>query len=206
MDVDTALLSSCKGTEVLQALSWLVASIGGVFAACMAVVQLRESTRWKKTELARQMVKEIWENPKCAAAMKLTDWSNRWFKLDNDQVVRITREEVEEALRPHSEKPFTEKEIYVRDCFDDLLDALQTLDHYIRRKLIVRKDVQYPLEYTACELSGIRKTIDAYIKEYEFHNAAHFLEYYPHWQDRDNRGRPPCVATSDVPVGAIPTS
>lgn len=182
--------------ESIQTLSWLVASIGGVFAALMALVQLQESRRWKKTELAKEIVKEIWENDKSVAAMILVDWSNREFKLDSGSSVRITRDDVVDALRTDTSKPFTEKEIFVRDCYDNLLDALQALEHYIDRRLIAFEDVEYPLEYAVCELVGIRQSIEAYISAYEFRNAAQFLGRYERWRSAESRGRDPCVAAA----------
>jgi len=201
MEIAELLAFMQKNKDALQALSWLVASVGGVFAGFMAVYQLYETRRWKKTELARQIVNEIWENPKCAAAMKLVDWSNRRFNLDEITSTRITRDEVLKALRLHSLDPFSEIEVYVRDCFDDLLDALQGLEHYIERNLIAFDDVEYLLEYTACELSGMRATVEAYITEYEFHKAARFLERYRHWRDGEDRGREACVAAGTAVAG-----
>jgi hypothetical protein len=182
--------------DALQSLSWLIASLGGVAAAVWALVQFRETRSWKKTELARNILEEIWADEKCQAAMVLVDYTNREFMISpNTKVLRITRDEVLNALRTDSAHlSFSRKEIFIRDCFDNILDALQRLEHYIETKLIAFGDVEYPLEYTVAELSGIRPAIDTYIEAYDFKHAKAFLKRYDFWKRRENRGRQPCVA------------
>lgn len=186
--------------EALRPLSWVVASFGGVFAALMAVRQLRETRLWKKTELAKNVLDEIWKNDECTVAMALVDWTNRPFVLpSDDRRVRIKREEVLRALRTdEKDLAFTAKEVFIRDCFDSLLDALQRLEHYIEIGLIEFEDVQFPLEYTVAELSGMRSVIDRYIKDYGFRYADRFLNRYDFWVQRENHGRSPCEQLDDV--------
>lgn len=182
--------------DLLQPLSWLIASVGGVFAASMAVLQLYQTRLWKKTELAKKILEEIWADEKCRAAMVLVDWTNRPFILgheDEKQTVRITRKEVCRALRTNEKDLiFTRKEVFIRDCFDSLLDALQSLEHYLQTRLIDFKHVNYPLEYTVTELSGIREVLEPYMHAYHFGHAEDFLKRYEFWRLGESRGRPPC--------------
>jgi hypothetical protein len=178
----------------LQALSWLIASIGGVVVALKGVAEMHQTRVWRKTELAKRILDEIWADEKCAAAMMQVDWSNREFDIGSNELARISRDDLLVALRtdPANSK-FSKKEVFVRDCFDSLLDALQRLEHYIDIKLIDFDDVKDSLEYTVDELTGIRREIERYITAYNFHSAASFLDRYEQWRNHQNKGRPPCV-------------
>jgi hypothetical protein len=179
----------------LQALSWLVASVGGVFVAYKGVREMRETRLWRKTELAKKILDEIWADERCTNAMVLLDWSNREFAIDSDDRVRISRTEVQTALSrtEPNELKFSKKAVFIRDCFDSMLDALQRIEHYIEIDLIDFNDVKYPLEYTVDELTGLRREIEKYIDAYEFHFAKRFLDRYPQWRNHEDKGRPPCV-------------
>jgi len=180
--------------DAIQSLSWLVASIGGVVAAFKAIAEFRETRLWRRTELAKNIVDEIWADKKCRDAMVMVDWDNREFTLDSEEKVRINRIEVGPALRTDVQKlTFSKKEVFIRDCFDSLLDALQRLEHYIGTGLISFEDVEYPLDYTVVELCFIRAEINGYVVAYDFHNAARFLGRYDVWKRLDRVGRKPCI-------------
>jgi hypothetical protein len=189
--------------DVLQSSAWIVAAVGGVIAAFMAVIQFREARLWRKTELAKKMLDDLFDNPSVTAAMVLVDWSNREFEVSPGERDRITREELLTALRT-DDLHFTPKEVYIRDCFDALLDVFQSLEHYINRKLITYEDVKYPLEYVIEELSGcnkqlgIRPRISKYITDYNFVYAATFINRYDFWSLKQDRSRQPCIAEQQM--------
>lgn len=186
--------------SALEALAIMGAAMGGVVAAFWAIFQFREARLWKKKELAMKMIEEIWTNPKCEAAMTLVDWSNREFEVAPELVERISEEEVRSALRVSGVQiPFSRKEAFVRDCFDNLLDAFQRLEHYIDQKLIDHTDVEYPLEYTVNELRRFRTEINAYMNAYNFRKARSFLNRYPAWATSDF-DRLACWARDEIPL------
>jgi hypothetical protein len=185
--------------DAIASVSWLVASIGGVAAALWAVIQFQENRRWKQSELARNVVDAMWADPGCRDAMVMIDWSNRQFTLHTGDKARITRHELVTALRTdhvagknREELRFKAKEVFIRDCFDSLLDGFQRLQHYIDIKLIRFDDVEQQLDYAVAELSGLRPHIDGYMQAYEFVAARKFLRNYEYWKEGRSHARAPC--------------
>src|SRR4051812_8525169 len=183
--------------DAIQVVAWLAAAL----SAAIGAFQLRQSRIWRRTELAKQTVEEIWADSKCKDAMTMVDWSNREYVLDSGENVRITKDEVRAALRtPAKDAIFSKKEVFIRDCFDSLLDALQQIEHYAKSNLIQFKDVEYPLEYTVVELCAFREELKNYVSAYGMHGAGDFLERYPCWADVRQVGRNPCIEEETSPA------
>jgi hypothetical protein len=70
--------------------AWFVAIIGGLIAASKAVTearrsnaQRREDMRWKRAEMAKTCLDEIFGDRLSSAAMKMLDWNNLTYDLPN---------------------------------------------------------------------------------------------------------------------------
>jgi hypothetical protein len=183
----------------IQAISWLIASIGGVAALLNLGVQnwrasnqRKEEYRWKRAEQAKIITNQIWTNERCTDAMMMLDWTNRTYKISKDEEVRITTSDVTEALTTEN-LVFSEKQAYIRDCFDALLDAMQYLEHLIQIDLVDFFDVGFPMRYSIEELSGKRPEIDRYMDAYHFDEAEQFLNRFDFWKQKVNRSRKSCV-------------
>lgn len=88
----------------------------------------------------------------------------------------VTWEEMEEALRPHDvNSSFSSKEVYVRDCFDNLFDAIEQIEHFPRIELIEFEDVRYPLGYYISKLREHEPAVGRFIEFYEYRHAAAFI-------------------------------
>jgi hypothetical protein len=124
--------------------------------------------------------------------MMMLDWTNRTYKIGENKEVQITQQEVRAALRT-DQLEFSEKETYIRDCFDALLDGMQKLEHLISIKLIEENDVEFPMRYSIEELTGLRTEIERYVAEYHFDKAKHFLNRFVIWRDGADHSRPACV-------------
>jgi hypothetical protein len=201
--------------DVGQLLVWiggliggLIAAIGAVIAAFQAIHEMRNNRsqriseeeqrksehRWRQAELSKEILDEIWSSELGSAAMKMLDWSNREFAIQEGQHERITREDVKAALRV-TDVEFNAKEVFIRDCFDDLLDSITLLEHFITIQLIHFGDVKHPIKYYVEELSGdFRKIIDRYTDEYAYRYAQNFFNRYKFWTDREDRSRGSCIA------------
>jgi hypothetical protein len=142
--------------------------------------QREEELRWRKASLARDMLNEMWDDSYANNAMLMLDWSNREYNIGKDQVERIARAEMWEALRTHPTN-FNAKEKYVRDCFDHFFGFMQILEHYISIGLIMFDDVKYPFGYFAGKLNWKRDVVEAFLTKYEYDKAKEFLQRFESW-------------------------
>ncbi len=194
----------------IQAISWLIASIGGVAALFNLGLQNRRASKqrkeeylWKRAEQAKTITNQIWANERCTDAMMMLDWTNRTYKISEDEEVRITTSDVTEALTTEN-LAFSEKQAYIRDCFDALLDAMQYLEHLIQIGLVDFSDVGFPMRYSIEELSGKRPEIERYIDAYHFDEAKQFLDRFDFWNRNENRSRKSCVLQPNPPQNTSP--
>lgn len=160
--------------DVAQLVVWLVAVLGGLYGVWSGIneskahrAQQEAQLRWQQAELARQILEKLGDNPKAKSAMRMLDWSGREFEVAPGHRDRIKTEEMITALRTDDLK-FTDKEVFVRDCFDDLFDGFELIEHYVRIRLIRFDDVKAPISYYVQKLNEHRESIQNYLREYDF--------------------------------------
>jgi hypothetical protein len=171
--------------DAIQVTVWAVAIAGGLIAAFKAVHEMRQTRemraqelRWKKAQLAREVLNGFWAKAHFHDALLMLDWSGRQYKID-DKFERVFWEDLPGALRVWAEPiGFAPKETYIRDCFDALFDAMNTLEHYLRTGLLDFADVQFPMAYYAKLLTQRLSTLDLYLEHYDFKLASGFLNRY----------------------------
>jgi hypothetical protein len=158
-----AWLAALPWQAILQDAWWAVASIAAIAAAWKGLAEFVKRGCGAGPS-SPAILDAAFADSRCNSAMAMVDWSNQVLQVESGERVRITRDEVFTALRSSEQDlSFSSKEVFVRDCFDSLLDALQRLEHYISTRLIDYKDVEYPLAYIVEELSGICSQVDSYI-------------------------------------------
>lgn len=144
-------------------------------------LQRNEELRWRKAGLGRDVLNEFWEDSFACDAMLMLDWTRRGYCIGKEQDVIITLDEVWHALRV-SDTSFTEKEKYVRDCFDHFFGMMQIIEHYLSINLIVFEDVNYPFNYYAGKLKRKREVIMSFLQTYEYDKALVFLSRFDNWR------------------------
>lgn len=143
--------------------------------------QRQQDLRWRKANLAREVLNELWEDKYASDAMLMLDWSNREYNIKAGLAERIVRSEMWEALRIEPTN-FNPKEKYVRDCFDHFFGMMQIIEHYISIKLLVFADVEYPFNYFAGKLRSRRTVVETFLTKYEYHKALAFLDRLSNWR------------------------
>jgi hypothetical protein len=180
----------------VQVLSWGVAIIGGLIAAFKAIAEMRENReqrvrelRWKQATAAKEFFDEILADSRVNDALQMLDWSGRDYKIDEDTVATITSEDVWYALRTTNLK-FTEKETYIRDCFDRLLYSVERIEQSISIGLFNFEDVQYPLEYYARKLRSGKKreAFEGFLRSYGYVLAKRFFYRFESWNSASDGG------------------
>lgn len=168
-----------------QLLVWLAAVLVGFFGIRRGLEETRQNRlervqerehrqrelRWQKAKLAREALRDLFGNRKARDAMQMMDWSGRSYEVAPNSFETVSSDEFRSALRIIN-LGFSDKEQYVRDCFDELLDGFELIEHYLRTGLVKFEDVHFPLEYHVKKLKKFGDAVSPFIQEYEFFYAA----------------------------------
>jgi hypothetical protein len=155
----------------------LIISLVGIIVASIAgIIGVRTYVRndqWKRAEFLAKEMKEFLGNKRVQTALTLIDWGARYVKLLDEEAekkgrVLVTRQIQVHALLPHTLKPlasdamifhaaeeheddtlrrYSPAEAAIRDCYDALLDGLETFSSYVQTDLISLNNLRPYLQY-----------------------------------------------------------
>src|ERR1051325_10048445 len=138
-----------------------------------AVTQRKDELRWRKSQLARELLKGLYDDPYATDMMTMLDWGDREFCVKSSrsrqgEFHKISWADLWAALRVTELDYFNDKEKFIRDCADAFFSRMQTLEHYLAIGLIEMEDVVYPFDYYlyADPISDNRPVFDNFIKRY----------------------------------------
>lgn len=148
---------------------WLMAIVGGGFAIWKHFAESNERRIWEKAKLAKQMLDDLDANPKAlAASYMLGAWTGRRFTRDEageTEPFEVTQEQLV-AILDTDRTPQTLNEVYVRDCFDNLLYHFEQCASAAERSLVNWADLRPML---ATLLAGTkRSTVRALVSYAEY--------------------------------------
>jgi len=168
--------------DISQLVAWLVAGVGVLFGVFRGLKEMRLSRearqteqRWRRADLARQLLERLEGDEAVLAAFRMTDYDKGEIEVQGR--FTATRPEIKAALTVGRLKPVS-KETQIRDCFHSLFSHLDHLEHYIRINLILFEDVQYPLEYWMNNLLADWRTVSKNLDAYNFPLAKKFIERF----------------------------
>jgi hypothetical protein len=173
--------------DVVQVAAWCAAIIGGLVAAFKAIHETAQNRRqrtrelrWNKAQLAREILDKLHSNKRFHDALVMLDWTGRDYEIAPGQLQEIRWEDLPTALRAwHEPISFDEKEVYIRDCFDDLFDGFNLLEHYLRTDLLDFDDVEFPMAYHVGKLRERWDAVSVFINHYGFRRAVAFVDRFP---------------------------
>lgn len=192
----------------VQLLSWIVA----VPTLLVTVFRFRTDLtlgrkqraldlRWKQADAGKKLNDEMLEDDEADAAMQMLDYEGREFELPSGVSEPITHSDVRDVLNPKTPIE-SERQIYIRDCFDSLFYYMATIDHYAERELVHRDDVAFPLDYYIPRLLKFQPELNAYLHEFNLTRAQAFLAHVK--VGPQPVGSPPTEAIHTVSPGEIP--
>jgi hypothetical protein len=175
----------------------IIGLVGGVTAFIIGIQQYRNTQRWKVLEFVANEVKEFESNKSVQNAMLMLDWNARNIDFTSKSITReseskplvVTDEDLAGALVPHSEKSsgFSDKEVLIRETFDDFFNYLSRFEHYIESRLVSYDDFHPYLRYWLEILSNNesrRKSsrlvtqIEEYIHVYDYRSVEQLIKRY----------------------------
>lgn len=173
----------------------MLAFVAGVIGGGLALYRYWRDQQWKKKQLAYDYAQGVLNDPKAMTALRMLDWANGAFpqaiaeeyELAPDQR-HWDQDEVAAALRLHDVNPYDQglgnyspKEYAIRDLFDHTLAHFERLGHFMRARIIGRRDFPTTLAYYITlldepRLEPIRDRLMAYVERYDFDHAAYVIK------------------------------
>ena len=180
--------------DTVKIISLIIGSVVGLIAAFKAVTEMKYNLKqrkieykWKKTAQAKNFLDEIKSDYRSSSELKMIDWSNRYYKIsddfDEDIITNITYDDVILALRTSNLK-FTQKESFIRDCFDSLFEKFEIIEHFLIQNFIDFEDISPPLQYYINKIKKDNSYIE-FIKKYNYTLAENFISRFT--QKKDNK-------------------
>ena len=136
--------------------------------------QKKLDLRWKQAAAGKSLNDEMQMDEKAWAAMQMLDSQSRKFQIPlEDKPVDINHSDIKKALK---DEDSSLKSVYIRDCFDTLFYFMAMMHHYTETTLIIKQDVDYPINYYLKIMkTKFHDEIAAYIEKYELVGAKKFL-------------------------------
>lgn len=163
--------------------NWKVAAFGGIATALLGIWQAYEALkqrkkehRWRKAELAKNLIDEIYDKEESHNALLLIDDLHKVIRKEGEKI-DISIEEVISALS-NLEKESNEKIDYIYTCFDILFYYFDRLEGFINIGLIDMEDVSYPAEYYIKQLSKNMDIHMNYINHIGYKRAGDFIRRF----------------------------
>jgi hypothetical protein len=172
----------------IKIIGGLIAAFAAIIATFKALAEWRRATEQRREELAlrqrefrqkqaifgREIVREIFADPKSRAALKMLDFLEEEYLDENGAKYRIQRDEIQFAMRL-SGPDFTDGEVFVRTRFEALYDHLEQLEHLIALEVLAIEDIETAFRYYMVRL--IRPTIQHFdfLDYYDYPRAKKFL-------------------------------
>lgn len=176
-----------------------VAVIGGLISAFVLIVSLKANTaqraselRWGQAKLAEELEDDMLINdPQAFNALRMTDWGAYDFTLEGAKV-RVTRQDVLEALDVKNNNNLTPKGVFVRESFDRLFYRMGKIERALESNLVRLEDVCSPMDYYVEFLRTTYKDVlDPYMGQLHHTDAQRFMKRFD--------AKPRCRADGPLP-------
>ena len=191
--------------ERLEALSKIITILAAIFGGAKFFIELKRGNRqkevefrWKKAELAREILDEMFTDQQSRSALRMLDWDGRSYEPAPGLKFEITSRMVlaglrieqcqscpgEQVVHDGGERlKFTPEEQFVRDCFERLYDMTDSIEHFIRCGLLVDEDVMRPLAYYAACIAAHKTVHQRFWDTYGYELTLAFFGRFKEFND-----------------------
>jgi len=139
-----------------------------------------EDLRWRRASVARDVLARIDADRACRDAIAMLEWAGSRFEIVPGNRQEIRAEDVSQALNAEPrERPYTDKDLYIRDCFGALGDALELVEHDLRTGLIEFRDVDFPMSHTVVLLRRNWAPVFGFLERSGYDLALALIERFP---------------------------
>lgn len=170
--------------DLVTLVGGVVAVIGGLIAAFKTIQELQQSRRqreeelrWKQANVAKQLLDELFGHKYSENAVLMLDWnkSKREYVVGDESLI-ISYEDVLTALTKEQSDSLSEKEMYIRECFDFFFYFIDRIKHYININLTNFEDIKAPLKPYAKKINYHRKIYYSFMQAQEYEYAEKLIK------------------------------
>lgn len=136
-----------------------IAAAAAIFATFKALAEWRRSTQQRAEELdlrqrefrhkqaifARELILEVFADPKARAALTMLDWTEFDYEEKPGVSHTISQWEIKKAMT--SSEDADDKEVFIRTRFEALYDYVEQIEHLISLDIVNFADVDIPFRY-----------------------------------------------------------
>jgi hypothetical protein len=177
-----------------------VTIIGVLLTSWIALAEWHQATKQRKIEYrhkqavyAREITKEIFNDPKARAALQMLDWSRKSYKSDEGESLIIRRNAVQSALRApqpnsqvHTRLKFSKDEAFIRTRFEALYDRFEELERLIQLDIVNFEDIQTAFRYYVVRIQRDDVQHVDFLVYYDYPNVQKLLSRF----EEDFKPRP----------------
>jgi hypothetical protein len=179
-----------KFESLVKIVGGIIAAGAAVFATSKGLAEWRRSTEQRRDELAlrqreyrhkqavfgREIVREIFADPKSHAALMMLAWpeAGRVYKDDDGTKYQICKDSVQSAMRVDN-LTFTDSESLIRMRFEALYENLEQVENLIQLGILAFEDIETAFRYYL--VRALRPSIQhfAFLDQYDYSLAKKFL-------------------------------
>lgn len=170
--------------DLITLIGGIVAVVGGLIAAFKTIQELRQSRRqryeelrWKQANIAKQLLDELFGHEYSENAVLMLDWNKgqRKYVVGNEFLI-ISYRDVLLALKKEQSDSLSDKEMYIRECFDFFFYFVDRIKHYININLINFDDIKAPLKCYARKINDNREVYYSFMQAQEYKYAEKLLK------------------------------
>lgn len=176
-----------KEVAILQQLAWLAAFATFVFGLYKFVAEQKLSReqrelelKWKKVNIAREILNEFVSSYRSKSAMRMLDSVERDYELTKEHTATISQSDVLRVLRDSN--IHSAEAIFIRDSFDSFFYRLGVFEHFINEELIEFKSIKFPTAYYVLKLAENKGVYERYMIDFHFDLGMKFLNRFNEWK------------------------
>ncbi len=177
----------------IQSLSWLGVFLTAIVAAFKFFSEQRHNReqrarelkqselelRWKQASSGKALLDELLTDVNAQAAMRMLDWDDLEYEVTRGKLETISEADYLKALRT-TNLNFSDKEKYIRNCFDSLFYFMAMFEHYTRSQLVALEDVAFPLDYYIRIMNRNRAVFENFLEHYHLQRSHEFIKRLDH--------------------------
>jgi hypothetical protein len=165
--------------DLVQLAVWIFGILSVVIGLVKARQQRIAELKWKRANIAKELLDDIHKDVRAASAVRMLDWCT-----DEDpqkyeasgHLESISYPEVLAALAKNGRgEKKSDKDSYIRDCFDWFFYRVDRIEHYIRRELLDFQDVKAVFKVYADEIDRHRDVYEGFFCFHQYELARNFF-------------------------------
>jgi hypothetical protein len=138
--------------------------------------------RWKRAELARKLLDDVFADDDAAQGFYMLDGLNYPYKDWKNEAIDVEPEDIRATLnKALATQQLDDKEARVLFCLDSVLYFLNRIGNPLTSKLILFEDIATPCEYYVGLIAQHKRAFSQYALSVGYRDLLGFFERFSVW-------------------------